>query len=224
MKRIIRIVLTYLYGLFLRKNKVIIAPSVILTKKTFFEGYNMIHKKCNLVNSQIGRGSYVGENSSLPLTKIGRYCSIAQNVKVLPYTHPSSVYVSTYPAFFSVSKQGGFTFTEHQKFDETLYLNDMKTICVEIGNDVWIGEDVKILGGIKIGDGAIVATGAVVTKDIEPYCIVGGVPAKCLKKRFNNEEIEFLLHFKWWDRSHKWFKENVDLFCNIKFLMSKYKE
>ena len=68
-----------------------------------------------------------------------------------------------------------------------------------IGNDVWIGSNVTILGGITIGHGAIVATGAVVTKDVPPYSVVGGVPAKVIRYRFSEEKIQELLDEKWWE-------------------------
>lgn len=71
---------------------------------------------------------------------------------------------------------------------------------VEIENDVWIGTSVIIMDGVKIGDGAILAAGSVVTNNVPPYAIVGGVPAKIMKYRFNSDEIEYLLSFKWWDK------------------------
>lgn len=94
-----------------------------------------------------------------------------------------------------------------------------------IGNDVWIGNNVCIKQGITIGDGAIIATGAVVTKNVLPYTIYGGVPAKLIKKRFTDEQIEELLKIKWWD----WNIEKIKLatinndFDNIDSFIKKYK-
>ena len=94
----------------------------------------------------------------------------------------------------------------------------------DIGNDVWIGNNVIIKYGVKIGDGAILGAGAVVTKDVEPYSIVGGVPAKVIKYRFSPDEIKFLLAFKWWDKDLNWLKENKHKFQNIgEFMIDKAK-
>lgn len=83
---------------------------------------------------------------------------------------------------------------------------------IKIGNDVWIGRDAKIMDGVSVGDGAVVATGSIVTKDIPPYAIVGGVPAKVIKYRFDEVTIEKLLELKWWDFSDKKIFEHKDFF------------
>ncbi len=86
-----------------------------------------------------------------------------------------------------------------------------------IGNDVWIGAEALLMPGVHIGDGAVVATRALVTKDVEPYTIVGGNPAKVLKKRFSDEDIELLLKIRWWDWDHANIVENLDVLrsCDI---------
>ena len=88
-----------------------------------------------------------------------------------------------------------------------------------IGNDVWIGANVSILPGVYIGDGAVIAAGAVVTKDVEPYAIVGGVPAKVIRYRFSPKEIYILLKIKWWDWSVEEVERNIELLYDpVKFI------
>ena len=91
----------------------------------------------------------------------------------------------------------------------------------EVGNDVWIGENVFFQGGVIIGDGAVVLAGAVVTKDVPPYAIVGGVPAKVLKYRYDEETIKFLLSIKWWDKDVNWLRDNWQLLCDINRLKNE---
>lgn len=91
-----------------------------------------------------------------------------------------------------------------------------------IGSDCWIGYDVKVVQGVKIGDGAMVLTGAVVTKDVPPYAIVGGVPAKVMKYRFDEETINFLLECKWWNNKIEWFSKNWLYLSNIEKLKNYY--
>src|SRR5690606_29947135 len=95
---------------------------------------------------------------------------------------------------------------------------------VKIGNDVWIGEDAIIMGGVKIGDGAIIAARAVVTKDVPPYSIYGGVPAKLIKYRFDNYIIKKLLAIKWWDLEESWIRENYYLFHDAEKFISNFND
>lgn len=180
-----------------------------------FEGFNVIGA-CSRFCGEMGYGSYIDQNSNIN-AKIGRFCSIAGGVVTVSGTHPTEKFVSTSPCFYSLENQNGMTFVEKQKFDENKLANDKYSVV--IGNDVWIGYGAKILSGVTIGDGAIIAAGAVVTKDVSPYSIVGGVPAKEIRKRFSEEEIEFLCSFKWWDRPLEWIKENADRFDDIKKFM-----
>lgn len=183
-----------------------------------FEGYNKILSD-SYFKGELGYASYIGKNS-IVVGKIGRYCSIASNVTFLTQTHPVAKFVSTHPAFYSLKKQSGFTYAKKQLFNEEPKYEGEK-YSINIGNDVYIGYGVTIIGPVRIGDGAVIAANSTVTCDIEPYTIVGGIPAKKIKKRFKENEINFLLNFKWWNKSPQWLKEYADNFCSIEKLMNR---
>ncbi len=134
---------------------------------------------------------------------IGKFCAIATGVKFIMNgaNHKMDCF-STYP--FSIFENGWEKVIPKQK--ELPFKGD--TI---IGNDVWIGYDSIIMPGIKIGNGVIIATKSVVTKDVEPYSIVGGNPAKLIRKRFNSDIIEMLETLKWWDWHIEKITENLDI-------------
>lgn len=177
-------------------------------KNTEFEGNNYIDRFCKIRNSSFGKYSYVGFNSDFNNVTVGNYCSISSNVKMGLGKHPTNHFSSS-PVFYSNNNPFGVK-EAYTSFEE----NPQKTI---IGNDVWIGANVIVMDGVTIGTGAIVAAGAVITKDIEPYEIVGGVPAKVIKKRFEEETIDNLLQSKWWSLEPKDLKRKNFNLNNIKF-------
>lgn len=202
------------------KYDVRLEKSVSVNLDTIFEGKAVINKNCDISGSYIGLGTFIAPNSQLIQAKIGKFCSIGQNVQTRFGLHPSRKFVSTHPAFFSLQNQASFTFVKKQCFEEHKYVDKDKKYFVEIGNDVWIGNDVRIMDGIRIGDGAIIGLGSIVTKDIEPYSINFGIPAKKTGYRFNEEQRKFLLKFKWWERDFEWLQKNAHLFINIEELHS----
>ena len=133
---------------------------------------------------------------------IGKFCSIACGAKFL-FTSGNHSLKSlsnyTFPVFFDEWDLDSKNIT-------SAWDNKGDTV---IGNDVWIGYDAIIMPGVKIGDGAIIGTRAVVTKDIPPYTIVGGVPAKPIRKRFDDKTIEKLLSIKWWNWDKEKIKQNI---------------
>ena len=133
---------------------------------------------------------------------IGKFCSIACKAKFLMTSgnHTmKSLATYTFPIFY---EEWGL---DVNKVTDAW---DNKGDIV-IGNDVWIGYDSIIMSGVKIGDGAIIGTRAIVTNDVPPYTIVGGVPAKVIKKRFSDNVILKLLNIKWWNWSYKKIQENI---------------
>ena len=176
---------------------------------TYFEGFNTIGKN-SCFSGKMGFGTYVGSNCCI-YGSIGKYCSIADRVRIVVGRHPTRNFISTHPAFFSLKKQAGFTYVTESKFEESNSIDN----TVHIENDVWIGYGALILPGITISNGAIIGAGAVVTKDVPPYAIVGGNPARIIRYRFNEDQIKSLLELKWWDKSNKWIKNNASLFNDI---------
>lgn len=202
--------------------KLKLGKSVFLGFSVILEGHNFINHHTTITNSYLGFGSYVANNSIIKKTKIGRYTSIGPRVICVFGNHPTTRFVSTHPAFFSTQKQTGFTYSQQQQYKEfSSPIDKDSPYTIAIGHDVWIGADVRILDGIQIGDGAIVAAGALVTKNIAPYSIVGGVPAKHIRYRFTDNQISFLQNFKWWERPQHWVKENSHLFTNIEQFMEE---
>lgn len=167
---------------------------------------------------QIGKNTYLGAPVRIfsPKTTIGAFCSISWDVNIGTTHHPTD-WLTTH--IFPYSKRPDL-------YD--ILLEDNKILTwdyvypVEVGNDVWIGCDVTILDGITIGDGAIIGAGSVVTKDVPPYAIVGGVPAKIIRYRFDEETISELLKLKWWELDDDIIKELP--FNDIKASIKKLKE
>lgn len=202
------------------KGKLILARKSHINRCSIFEGANKVCENTYFKGS-MGYGSYIGANGFF-IGKVGRFTSIAEECCTVVGRHPYKYpFVTTCPMFFSLSKQNGYTFTDVQLYDEFKYAES--DYFVVVGSDCWIGHDVKLIEGIRIGDGAMVLAGAVVTKDVPPYAIVGGVPAKIIGYRFDEPTIQFLLKTKWWDNSIEWIKENWKLMTNIDLLKAYYK-
>lgn len=205
-------------------SSVEIGPRVIVQNSTLSEAVvvytdsfinqSLIQDHCKIGNnvlinkSEIGRYSYVSENCRISNCTIGRFCSIGPRVIAGAGKHPVN-FLSTSPVWYSTSRQTGTTFSDKNYFEES--------VPVTIGNDVWIGASAYISDGVKIGNGAIIGAGAVVTKDVAPYSIVGGVPAKELKKRFSNEKIDAIEKLRWWDWNEEKLTKNRKLFQSPDF-------
>jgi acetyltransferase-like isoleucine patch superfamily enzyme len=174
--------------------------------------YNVLFYDTLLINCSVGSHTYIQKNSTLVNATIGKFCSIASNVTVGPGIHKTDG-VSTHPAFYLKNTPLVKVFSKTDQFVTSKQTN--------IGHDVWIGEKAIVIDGVKVGTGAIIASGAVVTKDVEPYSIVGGVPAKHIKFRFNKGVCEQLLETQWWDRSEGWLEQNFSNFTEPNLFIQK---
>lgn len=192
-----------------------------------FNKKDIVYRGC-----KVGRYTYGYKEllKDFPLAvSIGRYCSINGTARICN-NHPLEC-VSTHPfldyPFYSqweeymkrreiIDKYG--THWDNAEFENSP-LRDNRPVI--IGNDVWIGANVVILPGVLIGDGAVIAAGAVVTKNVEDYAIVGGVPAKLIRYRFSKAQIDKLKKIKWWEWSHKKIEEHIEEFYAPEIFIDK---
>lgn len=166
----------------------ICAPTATIAGEVTIEPPVRLHEHALLRNSKIGAYSYLGPAAAISASQIGRYCSIGDHVVTSPTAHPVH-WLGTSQFFYDDIFEQGVGPTPR---------DFAVTRPVTVGNDVWIGSRATVMGGVSIGDGAVVALGAVVTGDVEAYTIVGGVPARPIRKRFDDATVEELLAFKWW--------------------------
>jgi acetyltransferase-like isoleucine patch superfamily enzyme len=136
---------------------------------------------------------------------IGSFCSFADRIKIFLGGNHRTDWITTFP-FSHIFTD---VFQSNEKTDHPKSNGD-----VVIGNDVWVGYESTIMSGIKIGDGAVISSGSIVVKDVEPYTIVGGNPAKMIKKRFDDNTINKLLEIKWWEWEDWKINENLHLLCS----------
>lgn len=180
---------------YISKRKIIIKSSLykMRNRTSTFSDKTILFRMAHVSHSNIGRYTYIAGYANINNCTIGSFCSIADGVRVGVGVHPLNL-ISTHPALYSVK-----TIFPYKLIDEAI-INSLpsheESKRISIGNDVWIGTDSIILDGVNIDDGAVIAAGSVVTKDVPPFAVVGGVPARVIKYRTIPDMIDGK---PWWE-------------------------
>jgi virginiamycin A acetyltransferase len=185
--------LTTLKKIIKRLSKIKTAPYLIESSKNITAGKMSYHN-----------GNFIIQGSQN--VKIGSYCALGENICIITENHDYNYTVMQYTFYrhyFGKEHPGVLNYPPNKERTKG---------GVEIGNDVWIGHNTTILSGVKIGNGAILGNGCIVTKDVEPYSIVSGIPARKIKMRFNEETVKYLQEIEWWNWSENKIKRNVNFF------------
>ncbi|HET6452582.1 MAG TPA: DapH/DapD/GlmU-related protein [Spirochaetia bacterium] len=168
-----------------------------------------------IVESTIGDYSYDDGDVSIMWSEIGRYCSIANRVRINPGNHPRDRVTQHHMTYRR--RQFGLDDTDDEQFFDWRRAHP----CV-IGNDVWIGHAAVVLPGVTVGTGAVIGAGAVVTHDVQPYQVVAGVPARPLRFRFPPDVIERILSTRWWEWTRVQLEERWRDLCSLDEFLRKY--
>ncbi|MFI5011164.1 MAG: DapH/DapD/GlmU-related protein [Hyphomicrobiales bacterium] len=197
-------------------NQPLIDPSAQVKASTLGR-YTEVGARTKLLECALGDYSYIVNDGDMAYTTAGKFCSIAAMTRINPGNHP-----------MRRASQAHFTYRASAYFDgeedEDQFFAWRRSYPVSIGNDVWIGHGAIVLPGRKIGDGAVIAAGAIVTKDVAPYTIVAGNPARLVKRRFPEEIAPRLIRLAWWDWSHQALRSALPDFrrLTIEAFLEKY--
>jgi phosphonate metabolism protein (transferase hexapeptide repeat family) len=168
-----------------------------------------------MLEASMGDYSYAVDEVIIHYAEIGKFCSIASHVCINPGNHPMWRATQHHVTYRRKSYELGDT-------DDDEFFDWRRKHKVMIGHDVWIGHGATVMPGVTIGNGAVIGSGAVVTKDVEPYSIVAGVPAKLIRYRFSEQIIHQLQSMAWWDWPREWLKQRMVEMENTEQFIEKY--
>lgn len=174
--------------LFYYWSKLIKKGRLAAIRNSTIDKTSKVESGSQVVNSTMLRHSFCGYNCEISNAEIGSFCSIANGVIIGGGMHPVE-WISTSPVFYEGADSVKEKYSQHSRVEPKK---------VVIGHDVWIGQNVLIKQGVKIGTGAVIGMGSIVTRDIEPFAIVAGNPAKVIRKRFSDDLIGKILASNWW--------------------------
>ncbi len=177
----------------------LVADDVVL-RDSVLDKYVEIQRRGYINSSNVGFGTYTGLNTVVHFADIGKYCGISWGCSIVGLAWHDYQNLSSYPK------------SRWKRIFDVEIGTETDKSHIKLGNDVWMGCNSVVLNGLEIGDGAVIGAGSVVTKDVPPYAVVAGNPAKIIKMRFSDEIIETLLKIKWWDFPPEVIAEDIQFF------------
>jgi hypothetical protein len=177
--------------------------------------YTRVGEAVRMTESRFGDYSYIVRFGSTTYTEVGKFCSIAAFVRLNPGNHPTGRPTQHHMTY----RRRRYGLDDE---DDEAVFDWRRDQPVEVGHDVWIGHGATVLPGVSIGDGAVVGAGAVVTRDVEPYTVVGGVPAEQIDRRFPEDVAERIAATEWWHWSRAELEEAFDALCDLETFLAEY--
>ncbi len=186
----------------------------VLIKDCYIGEWTEVGANSWLVETTLDDYSYTAGDNQITYTQIGKFSNIASHVRINPSNHPMERVTLHHITY----RRNLYGFGE----DDSDFFEWRRSHQCVVGHDTWLGHNVIVMPGVKIGTGAVVGSGAVVTKDVDPYTITVGVPAKPIRKRFSDRIIEKLFEIAWWDWNHETLKERLDDLYHVEQFIEKY--